>query len=264
MRRLAVGIAILMLLFGLFSACGARTAVYRYDNEDVFDIKIEKTVVYPNKLEVKLSKGSLSDVQKVVCFDSDFSVLEEDAEFSFANDVLTIHTEHADSVSGLEVMEAVGFLYFSVRYLDSDSYAMLVYPWATDIGYMTFGDEEAYYTQAEKDRKKELAQKLEEAEALTFGKLLGEWINEKENTRIVFSVDADGDRSCIVYELAEQEWIECDSMYISYLTEEDRGDILEINLYDNPHWGRVECYLLTKDASQLKCFHSDEIFVKAD
>jgi hypothetical protein len=37
--------------------------------------------------------------------------------------------------------------------MDSVSYAMLVYSWADDIGYMVNGDEDAYYTQEEKEQQ---------------------------------------------------------------------------------------------------------------
>lgn len=262
MKKFISCIGILIIILGLFSACGNKTAQYTYENEAVLDIKIEKTTVYPDKLVVFFADDSLSGVEEVVCYGSDFSVIEEEPEFSFWNDVLTIETENAELISGIKVWASDEDLYFYVRYLDSDSYAMLVYSSVTDLGYVASGDIDAYYTQAEKDQQRESAEKQAEEEALAFSKLKGEWISESENTRIVFDVDQSGDRYFTVYDLIDNEWIECDYMYISVISEYDAGEAVYIDLFDNPNWGRTVTCTLSKDASELQYSYYDEIFVK--
>ena len=192
MKKYVLSIGFLIVLLGLLSACENKMATntYTYENEAVLNIQIEKTEVYDDSIVITFAEDSLSDVEKVECFSSDFSVIEDDADFSFQNDVLTIETDHADMISGIKVWESRRDLYFCVRYLDSDSYAMLVYSWAEDAGYIATGDEDAFYTQAEKDQQRELAEKQEEAQNLAFRKLQGEWLNESEDTRIVFDVTA--------------------------------------------------------------------------
>ena len=113
-------------MFSTLTACGEQIATYTYENEEVSDIQIEKTEVYEDKLVFTLDGDGLSDVERVDCYGTDFSVIEEDASFSFEKNKLTIQTEEADSISGLRVEESA-CLYFKVRYLDTDAYAMLVY-----------------------------------------------------------------------------------------------------------------------------------------
>lgn len=113
-------------MFVTLTACGEQVTTYTYENEEVCDIQIEKTEVYEDKLVLTLEGDGLSDVERVDCYGTDFSVIEEDASFSFEKNKLTIQTEEADSISGLRVEESA-CLYFKVRYLDTDAYAMLVY-----------------------------------------------------------------------------------------------------------------------------------------
>lgn len=69
--------------------------------------------------------------------------------------MITIYTEEADQISGLKVT-VNDMLYYQIRYLDSDSYAMLQGDWAYDYGYFVSGDEDAFYTEAEKEKQKRL------------------------------------------------------------------------------------------------------------
>lgn len=92
-------------------------------------------------------------------YDSTSSAVEEIPEFSFRNDILTIETNHADVISEIRIWEKDRDVYFYIRYIYSESYAMLVYLWVDDAGYMVNGDEDAYYTQKEKDKQDELAEK---------------------------------------------------------------------------------------------------------
>ena len=250
---------------GLFSACGnKKTTTYKYENEAVLGIKIEKTEVYIDKLVVTFAEDSLSGVEKVECYSSDFSVIEEDAEFSFKNDMLTIKTDKADMVSGIKVWDSHRNLYFYVRYMETDAYAMLVYSWASEIGYMVSGDEDAYYTQEEKDEQKELAEIQAEEEALTYSKLMGEWINESEDTRIIFDVDNNDGRYFSVYELIGDEWNEVETMYISDLSQQDTYEAVEITVYDNQSWGRAESFSILDDGSGIKCLYSDDKFIRVE
>ena len=165
MKKCVLFLGIMIILSGMLSACGNKITTYTYENEAVLKIRIKKTEVYPDRLVVTFAKDSLSGVEDVNCFQSDFSALEVEPEFSFAGDALTIETDDAARISGLRVWESDRDLYFDVRYLDSDSYAMLVSAWADDIGYMVNGDTDAYYTQEEKDAQRELEEQQAEAEA---------------------------------------------------------------------------------------------------
>ena len=264
MKKYVLFMGTMVILLVMLSACGNKIRTYTYENEAVLEIRIKKTEVYPDRLVVTFAKDSLSGVEDVNCFQSDFSALEVEPEFSFAGDALTIETDDAARISGLRVWESDRDLYFDVRYLDSDSYAMLVSAWADDIGYMVNGDTDAYYTREEKNAQRELEEQQAESEAFAFSQLIGEWVNESGNTRIVFDVDESSGRYFLVSVLANGEWTEQEFMYITSLTERDTADAKEIIVYDNPAWGRAVSFYIMNDASGMECEYADEKFTRAE
>ena len=252
------------ILGQVLSAQNECMATYTYDNEAVLDIKIKRTEVYPDKLVITFADGSLSKVESIVCYGTDFSVIEENPQFSFSGNKLTIETQNADMISGLHIEENSN-IYFKVRYLDSDSYAMLVYSWADDFGYMTGGDEDTYYTQEEKDEQEADALALAEAENAAYNKLLGTWVNESETVRIEFSYGEDGfDKEFTVYEFADDEWVERENVFITGVSEDEAYESMEITLYDNPYYGCAYYFYLCNDNTGMECRYSDEKFVKAE
>ena len=253
---LCIGILIMSLV--LFTACGNKMTTYTYENEAILDIKIEKSEAYIDKLVVTFAEDSISGVKKAECYSSDFTVIEEEPEFSFKNDVLTIETDNADMISGMKVWDSDRDLYFYVRYMDSDSYAMLVYSWADDVGYMVNGDEDAYYTQEEKEKQNELAEIQAEAEAYAYSKLRGEWINESEDTRIIFDSNSDYGRYFSVCKLENGEWIEYDSMLIGEISPHGNDTMA---LYDNPSFGR-QVIVEIEDDNTMKFDYSEELYYR--
>lgn len=251
-------IGILIMSFLFFTACRNKMTTYTYENEAILDIKIEKAEAYIDKLVVTFAEGSLSGVKKAECYGSDFAVIEEEPEFTFKNDVLTIETDNADMISGMKVWDSDRDLYFYVRYMDSDSYAMLVYSWADDVGYMVNGDEDAYYTQEEKDEQKELAEIQAEAEAYAYSKLRGEWINESEDTRIIFDSNSDYGRNFSVCKLENGEWIEHDSMSIGEISPHGNDTMA---LFDNPSFGR-QVIVEIEDDNTMKFDYSEELYYR--
>ena len=249
-------------MFSTLTACGEQIATYTYENEEVSDIQIEKTEVYADKLVLTLDGDGLSDVERVDCYGTDFSVIEEDASFSFEKDKLTIQTEEADRISGLRVEESA-YLYFKVRYLDTDAYAMLVYMEADDAGQIVEGDKDAYYTEEEKEQKEAEAKAIEEEQNRIYDKVLGSWIDESETVRLEFSYDeGQGEKWFEVYELVDDEWVEKESTYIAEVEEQEAFESMRITLYDNPSWGCAYDFYISYDNKELECRYSDEKFVR--
>ena len=122
----------------------------------------------------------------------------------------------------------------------------MVYSRADDAGYLVNGDEDAFYTEEEKEAQEELEELQAEAEAFAYSRLMGEWINESENVRIVFSVnDEYEERYFAVSELIGGEWKECDSMVIGDLSKYSTGEADMFNLCDNPSFGRQVTFRLS-------------------
>lgn len=181
---------VLVVMLGALTACSMSATTYTYQNDEVEGVKIEKTEIHRDKIVIQFAKDSFSKVEHVVCYGADFAVLEEQPEFLFRSNTLTIETENAGLISGLYVEENQEF-YMKVRYLDSDAYAMLVYAEYDDAGLMISGNKDTYYTQEEKAEQeaKELA--LAEKENSSYGKLVGTWMNESENVSISFFSESD-------------------------------------------------------------------------
>ncbi len=261
-KKHIVFLSVLVMMMGMLTACSSNVTTYTYEKEEIEGVKIEKTEIYQDKLVIKFAKDSFSKVERVECYGADFSVIEEQPEFSFRRNTLTIETQNASLISGLYVEENEGF-YMKVRYLDSDAYAMIVYAEYDDAGLLSSGDKDAYYTQEEKDEQEARKIALAEKENASYEKLLGTWVNESETVCIKFLPDVDSvEKRFTVYELTGNEWIERENVYVSSVTEEEAFDSVEITLYDNPYWGCAYYFYICNDNTGMECDYSDGKFVK--
>lgn len=265
-KKYLLFLGILLVAISLLIVFWHRTTTYRYDNEAVLGVKIKKTVVYEDKLVIKFAFGSLSEVEDVECYGADFAVIEEEPQFSFWGNTLTIKTQNADKISGIRVVENED-LHFNVRYLDSDSYVMLVYTWADDLGYDVTGDRDSYYTQEEKDEQEARAIALAEAEEAAFQKLYGVWENESETIRVEFSYAEDDLKKVTLYLRIADRWVEKvaeEEILISSVDEGIFDGANRITLYDNPSWGCAYEFYLYNGDTEMECSYSDERFVKVE
>ena len=260
MKKYFFCIGILIMSLALFSACGNKMTTHEYKNEAILGIEIEKTEAYLDKLVITFAEDSVSDVKKVEIdyYDSTSSAIEEIPEFSFHNDILTIETNHADVISEIRIWEKDRDVYFHIRYIYSESYAMLVYSWADDVGYMVNGDEDAYYTQEEKDEQNELAEIQAEAEAFAFSSIHGEWMNKNETVRILIDYNENYERCFSVCKLENGEWIEYDSMLIGEISPHGNDTMA---LYDNPSFGR-QVIVELEDDNTMKFDYSEEVYYR--
>lgn len=264
MKKFFLCVSIFIIMVCILGGCSHSMTTYKYDNDAVLGIKIKKMKVYTDKVEIRFSNDSISKIERVVCYGRDFEIVEEEPKFYFSGKTLTIETSNADMISGLSVVENED-LYFEVRYLDSDSYAMLVYSFASDIGYIVNGDENTYYTQEEKEEAEKESLAIAEAENLIYNKLLGMWKNESETVCIEFSYDEDNsNKKFAVYEFEENKWIEQEVVSISDVSEDEFNESMEITLFDNPSWGCLYRFYLYDDNKVMECHYSDEKFIKTD
>lgn len=260
-------LCILLVLIIIFIICVFRGTTYRYDNEAVLGIEIKKTVFYEDKIVIKFAFGSLLEVEDVECYGADFKLIEEEPEFYFWGNTLTIKIQNADQVSEICVVENDN-LHFNVRYLNSDSYAMLVYAWCTDVGYSATGDRDSFFTQEEKDEQEARAIALAEAEEAAFQKLYGVWENESKTIRVEFSYAEDGlHKKITIYLPVADKWVEKvgeESILISSVDEGTFNGANMITLYDNPSWGCAYKFYLYNEDTEMECSYSDERFVKVE
>ena len=267
-KKYLLYLCILLALIIIFVICVFRGTTYRYDNEAVLGVKIKKTVFYEDKIVIKFAFGSLLNVEDVECYGANFEIIEEEPEFYFWGNTLTIKIQNADQVSEICVVENDD-LHFNVRYLNSDSYAMLVYAWCTDVGYSATGDRDSFFTQEEKDEQEARAIALAEAKEAEFQKLYGVWENESETIRVEFSYAEDDKKKVTLYLHIADRWVEkageeqliFSSIDISK-SAWDGANI--IYLYNDATW--IECYQfsLYNNDTEMECIFSNERFEKVE
>ena len=161
-RKILYSTTILMTV--ILASCNNKEkplAIYDYpDKEEVLSFCIEKTEYYDDRIEVTFSEDSVDKVVQVVCFDENFKSITDEAKYDIEDDVLTVYSDSPEQISGLKVHTHKSYEYLDIRYLDSDSYAMLQYNWADDYGMMPSGDQQSYYTEEEKRRRKEESERI--------------------------------------------------------------------------------------------------------
>ena len=202
MRKLFY-LPILMLL--LFTGCGEEKPMktYEYEEEEVLSFSAEQMLVYEDRVEIYFSRRALSDAETVECYDADFNKWDEEIDFDADDDVLIIYTDKPEDISGLRIT-IEDWEYWDIRYLDSERPAILQYTWADDWGYFCNGDEDAYYTQEEKDAQARRIQESLERRDAAMAKIAGTWENEDGTLRM--KIYSDYFSIIEVYELSGDAW----------------------------------------------------------
>ena len=266
---------ILIIAFTVVSilpACGVDgnkpLKTYKYKkNEAVFQVAIEKMEIYDNMVQLTFENDSLSNVEYVYCYGKDFSTVEENPVIEFQDNILTIKTEKGEQISGLKVCQNSDY-YFNVRYLDSETYAILVYSFVYDVGYVVYGDEDAYYTQEEKEEQEIQAEAEAEAEAYAYNYVMGTWVNENETIRLEFDSTEEG-REYHVYEKVANQWKLCQTIPVKDITGRDTSDGFELELYNSLSWGALYSFLIYDNGSKMQShyfsdYFSDDTFTRVE
>ena len=141
-QKLIIMICICALIF--LSGCSEKKITYTYDNKkEITALALTKSVYSDGKLQVYIS--DLEGDFDLTYYDADFQKIDEDFSTDYKNGIYTIKGEAAERISGIVLRGS--YDHFYIRYLDSPQYAILWEHEATDIGWVTDGDKEKYYTQ---------------------------------------------------------------------------------------------------------------------
>ena len=186
-RKQKVIIIVCICVLILLSGCSEKKTTYTYDNKkEITGLTLTKSVYSDGKLQLYMP--DLKENFDLTCYDAGFQKMDEDFSIDYKNDIYTIEGEAAERVSGIVLRGS--YDHFYIRYLDSPQYAILWEHEATDIGWVTDGDKEKYYTQDELDQQKAAAQqKIQEQEQI-FSQFEGTWIcTEDESICLEFYLD---------------------------------------------------------------------------
>lgn len=219
-----------ILILLLFTGCGEEKPMktYEYEEEEVLSFSAKQMLVYEDRVEIYFSRRALSDAEEVECYDADFNKWDEEIDFDADDDILIIYTDNPQDISGLRIT-VEDWEYWDIRYLDSDHPAILQYLFADDAGWLCYGDEDAYYTQAEKDAQAKREQEALARREAAMEKLSGTWENEDGTLRMI--IYSDYFDIIEVYELTDNEWDMTDQIYGDWAGEYNSTDPNITTLY---------------------------------
>ena len=107
----------------LLAGCSEKekpAAKYDYpDKKEVLSVCIEKTEYFKDRVEVTFSEDAIKKAERVRCLDENFKEIAFEAEFSIKDDVLTVYSDTADDISGLDIAALFCAVFrSSVKYTD--------------------------------------------------------------------------------------------------------------------------------------------------
>lgn len=246
---------LLIATFLLFTGCGEEKPIetYEYEEEEVLDFSVEQMLVYEDRVEVYFSRRALSDADEVECYDEDFNKWEGEIDFDADDDILIIYTDNPQDISGLKIILDYNQEYWDIRYLDSDKCAVLQYTWADDYGYFCNGDEDAYYTQAEKDAQaKNLQDNLARRDA-AMAKITATWQDQSGNIRM--KVYFDEHPVIEIYALSADEWTLTKQVNAYWVGEYNQTDpeITCIYIEESKGYGYLYNFTLYNNLTECEC-----------
>lgn len=256
MKRLLICIMLCSICF--LTACDKEKPIetYKYSNDEILSVAITKTSVYSDRIVLHFTEDSISSVDNVACYSSDFNLLEKDVEFRLMNDSLAIYSENAPQISGLRI-DVDSNLYLEIRYLDSDRYAMIVNSWADDLGYEENGDLDTYYTDEEKKRQEEIKAEHEAYQTECFALVEGLWEDEDGTVRVEFYYD-DGERMVSVYENTEGNWTLTNSFYACSVSKDEESEPVSVYIEDGVGYSCRYSFLLYNENTEMETDFTDK------
>lgn len=231
-------------------------ATYHYEEEEVLSFSVLKTKVYEDRLVVYFSEDALSDAEDVRCYDKDFELMDEEVDFDVKDDVLIVYSDNPQDINGLRIVLDYNWEYWTIRYLDSDKCAILQYTWADDWGYFCSGDEDAYYTQEEKDAQAKRAEENRAKRDAAMAKIAGTWINESGTLRM--EIYFDQYPIIELYEWREDSWVITKQVNAYWVFEEPNTEPLTICIEDDRGYSYLYQFVLYNDMTECECEFTDE------
>lgn len=251
-----------VLIGGMLTACDKKTS-YQYGKTELCDtLHIYKTEYKGDIMKLYCEGKYISSDIGIVCYDAAFQEMDADFTYNYKDGVLTIKADFAGQISGLKIT-ANSYVYYMLRYLDSDQYAILYYYFADDLGYEEFGDREAYYTDEELARFEASKEKERKRKEEAFSYVEGDWISEDGTEELSFLKQDDSFvMKRKVYDAEADCWNTQEQMITSvYVNIDDDVTGVSVGWIDGPFDAR-ETYFLHEDGTFMTCEFEDTKFVR--
>ena len=246
----------------LFVGCDEKKRIYSYENQkEVTALTLTKSVYSDGKLQLYIPdlKGDFS----LTCYDADLQKMEEDFQAAYKGGSYTIKGETAENISGIVLKGSNDHFY--IRYLDSSQYAILWEHEATDIGWVTDGDKEKYYTQDELDQQKAAVEKRNNEQQENFSRFEGTWINtEDEEIYLEFYLDDNGDRKLTWNHSDGQGGYRKEEINVDEINIIDGLFGPELVILDGIDWGCQYSFNLSEDMTMIinRGLDQEEFYLK--
>lgn len=248
-RKQKVIIMVCICVLILLGGCSEKKTTYTYDNKkEITGLTLTKSVYSDGKLQLHMP--DLKDGFDLTCYDAGFQKMDEDFSSDYKNGIYTIEGEAAERVSGIVLRGS--YDHFYIRYLDSPQYAILWEHEATDIGWVTDGDKEKYYTQDELDQQKAAAQQKIQEQEQNFSQFEGTWIcTEDESIYLEFYLDENGHRKLTWNHSDGQGGYRKEEINVDEINIIDGLIGPELVILDGIDWGCQYSFDLTEDMTMI-------------
>jgi len=241
-------LGLLVLATVTFIGCSSKGVTYKYSNQDETAELVIKKAVYLED-ELRLYTDDIKTDYRVVAFDADFNVIDEDFVVENKKGVFVIKGKNAGKISGLYLD---GPMRFRLRYLDTNEYAILYEYDVCDIGWEAYGDFSKYYTAEELKAQDEAVKKEQALQDENYQIIEGTWKCE-ENPELYIKIYQDdaGIRWIDWNRKIDEENYYLDQMSIAvvYINEYDDG--WQIDILDDPSWGMSMSFEMSADKTQI-------------
>lgn len=204
--------------------------VFKYKESEIGDTNLSKTVYEDNQVTLFLKDAdNFTDFSYITCFDKNFKVIDCEWDVKLKKNKLIIRGKKANKISGIEICARYNSEMLELRYLDSDQFAQLTSYWADDLGWDTYGDEEAFYTKEELDARKERSEAIKQKNDEVFYMFEGAYVCEDNPDLYIEIYDSENGRRFFMNTINARG--EDESIFITI----DYADIRErYGAYDGP------------------------------
>lgn len=261
-RKQTAFFIIFMSILITLCGCAEKSTVYHYTHTKLIDeFTLTKSVYSIDSLELYLS--GLDGDYKLTCYDAEFQIIDADFETDYKNGVYTIKGAEAERISG--IMLSGNIVRFRIRYLDSSQYAILCDYDATDVGWITQGDEEKYYTQEELEAQRTAAENYNKNQEQTFNQFEGLWTCTEDASKYLnFYYDENGNRKLIWCHLDGQGGYTEENINVDEINIVDGTFGPELMIIDGISWGARYDFGLSSDRKMIldRRLDREEIYLR--
>lgn len=192
------------------------------------------------------------------CYNTEYELIDCTWETAYSNGKYSIIGEKASEISGIKIENYS--VRYRIRYLDSDQYAIMWDYDVTEIGWLSFGDENAFYTEEELAEKERAQSAYLAEQEKNFTQFEGKWYApDDSNLYMIFYRDDSGNYKLDICRPDGSGGYITETIHIDEIDIEEQYDgEKELVILDGISWGCRYTYGLSEDMQSLFVGYSDK------